>query len=230
MRILLIEDEQRLAEALKYVLEKNKFLVDMTDDGMTGQDMAESGIYDVIVLDRMLPGKEGVEILRYLRHRKIKTPVIFITAKDAVANRIEGLDAGADDYLVKPFSNDELLARVRALGRRSENLLIDDKVSVASLHLDIRLCEASTPDGTIKLSVKEAQLLALFMHHAKQVLTKEQILDRVWGFEKDVDISNVELYVFYLRKKINLETCGVSIHTVRGVGYCLPGRWPIVRL
>lgn len=221
MRILLVEDEQRLAEALEQILKRQGYLVDVSGDGRAGQDMAETGIYDVIILDRMLPYIEGVEILKYLRSKNIKTPVIFLTAKDAVASRVEGLDAGADDYLVKPFSKDELLARVRALSRRSDNLQSSNIIQVASLYLDMQSQEVSVGAEPVKLTVTEAQLLELLMRNRGQVLTKEQILDRIWGFDKDVEIKNVELYIFYLRKKIAFEESGVGIHTVRGVGYCL---------
>jgi len=221
LRILLVEDEIRLADALEQILKRQGYLVDVTGDGAIGQDMAETGIYGVIILDRMLPNIEGVEILKHLRARHIKTPVIFLTAKDAVSSRVEGLDAGADDYLVKPFSKDELLARVRALSRRSENLQASEMVCVASLCLDMRFCEVSIGLEKTKLTVKEAQLLELLMRNQGQVLTKEQILDRIWGFDKEVEMKNVELYIFYLRKKIALKKSGVEIQTVRGIGYCL---------
>ena len=221
MRILLVEDELRLAEALEQILKKQGYIVDVVADGAVGQDMAETGIYDMIILDRALPNAEGVEILKHLRARHIKTPVIFLTAKDTISNRVEGLDAGADDYLVKPFSKDELLARVRALSRRPENLQLSDTQNVASLCLDTRSCEVLIGTEKIKLTVTEAQLLSLLMRNKGQVLTKEQILDRIWGFDKDVEIKNVELYIFYLRKKLPLEKGGVTISTVRGVGYSL---------
>ena len=221
MRILLVEDEIRLAEALEQILKKQGYLVDVIGDGTLGQDMAETGIYGVIILDRSLPGIEGVELLKHLRAKRIATPVILLTAKDTVSNRVEGLDAGADDYLVKPFSKDELLARVRALSRRSETLQISEMLCVASLCLDMRACEVSIGTVKTKLTVTEAQLLELLMRNRGQVLTKEQILDRIWGFDTDVEIKNVELYIFYLRKKIPLEQGGVSVRTVRGVGYCL---------
>ena len=221
MRILLVEDEIRLAEALEQILKKQGYIVDVAFDGSVGQDMAETSIYDVIILDRTLPGIDGFDILKYLRAKQISTPVIFLTARDTVSNRVEGLDAGADDYLVKPFAKDELLARVRALSRRSENLQISDALCVASLCLDIRSCEVSVDMEKIKLTVTEAQLLELLMRNQGQVLTKEQILDRIWGFNKDVEIKNVELYIFYLRKKVPLEKGGVAINTVRGVGYSL---------
>ena len=145
----------------------------------------------------------------------------MLTAKDAVANRIEGLDAGADDYLIKPFSKDELLARVRALSRRFENLQTSDALQVASLHLDMLASEVCIKGEKTRLTTTESQLLELLIRNKGQVLTKEQILDRIWGFDKDVEISNVELYIFYLRKKIDLKKGGVAIETVRGVGYRL---------
>lgn len=221
MRILLVEDETRLAEALEQILRRQGYLVDVTGNGAVGKDMAETGIYGVIILDRMLPNMEGVDILKQLRANGIKTPVIFLTARDSVQNRVEGLDAGADDYLVKPFSKDELLARVRALTRRSESLGESNAASVASLSLDTRSCEVTATGEKIKLSTTETQLLELLIRNKGQVLTKEQILDRVWGFDKDVDVKNVELYIFYLRKKIPFEKCGAEICTVRGIGYCM---------
>ncbi|MCX8128848.1 MAG: response regulator transcription factor [Clostridia bacterium] len=221
MRILLVEDEQGLADALEYILKKNKFPVDVAYDGITGQDMAESDIYDLIILDRMLPGREGVEILRNLRAKGIKTAVIFLTARDSIGCRVEGLDAGADDYLVKPFSTEELLARVRALGRRYDKELLGDKICIASLSLDPLRCEAVCGSETIKLTLKEAQLLELLMRNYGQVLTKEQILQRVWGFDSEVEMNNVEIYIYYLRKKLDPSLSGISIDTVRGIGYCL---------
>lgn len=221
MRILLVEDELRLAEALTQILKKQGYQVDMTGDGLEAQEYAETGCYDVIILDRMLPHKEGVEILKHIRKNGIMTPVIFLTAKDALPDRIEGLDAGADDYLVKPFSKDELLARVRALGRRSVNIVLNDKITLGLMELNIKSCEVSYMETKTKLTLKEAQLLEFLMRNQGQVLDKEQILDRVWGFEKDIEISSVELYVFYLRKKIDFRSCGVSLDTIRGIGYCL---------
>ena len=221
MRVLLIEDEHRLAEPVKYILEKNKYAVDLAEDGISGQDMAETGVYDVIILDRMLPGKEGIEVLKGLRAKKVKTPVILVTAKDAVQDRIDGLNAGADDYLIKPFAKDELLARVNALTRRFENIALNQPLQVSGLKLDCKRCEAYVFGDTIILSAQESQLLEYLMRNQGQVLTKEQIFSKVWGFESDTEISAVELYVFYLRKKINFKKCNTALETVRGVGYSL---------
>lgn len=221
MRLLLVEDELRLTEALAYILKKNKYGVDLAYDGETGQEMAETGIYDLILLDRMLPKKEGVAVLKDLRAQGIKTPVLLLTARDAVEDRVEGLDAGADDYLVKPFSTEELLARIRALGRRPGSQMKDTRLQVASLVLDPLRCEASDGRETLRLTLKESQLLELFMRNRGQVITKEQILNRVWGLDSEAEANNVEIYIHYLRKKLNLRHCCVRIETVRGVGYCL---------
>jgi len=222
MRLLLVEDEHRLADALTYILKKNNYGVDTAYDGETGQEMAETGVYDLIILDRMLPMKEGVEVLKELRRKGIGTPVILLTAKDSVDNRIEGLDAGADDYLIKPFSTGELLARIRALGRRKGAQLTGDKIEAFGLALDPLRCEVVKGTDSVKLTLKESLLLELFMRNPGQVLTKEQILDRVWGLDSDVELGNVEIYIHYLRKKIKFGE--ISIQTIRGVGYCLNGR------
>lgn len=219
MRLLLVEDEQKLADALAYILKKNKYGVDIAYDGESGQAMAETGVYDLIILDRMLPLKEGVHVLKDLRKQGISTPVLLLTAKDSVADRIEGLDAGADDYLIKPFSTGELLARIRALGRRRCVPLSGEKVEACGLSLDPLRCEVTKEEKTVKLTLKESLLLELFMYNPGQVITKEQILDRVWGLDSNVEISNVEIYIHYLRKKLKFKD--IFIETIRGVGYCL---------
>ncbi|MDP4127067.1 MAG: response regulator transcription factor [Bacillota bacterium] len=219
MRLLLIEDEERLAEALAYILKKQNYGVDMAHDGDIGQSLAESGSYDLIILDRMLPGKEGVILLRELREQGMTTPVLMLTAKDSIADRVEGLDAGADDYLVKPFATEELLARVRALARRPGQLVEVEKLQVGELCLDPKLCEVDLDGVLIKLTLKESQLLELLIRNMGQVITKEQILDRVWGLDSDVEVGNVEIYVHYLRKKLGSQY--IRIDTIRGLGYCL---------
>ncbi|WP_425806598.1 response regulator transcription factor [Desulfitobacterium sp. Sab5] len=219
MRLLLIEDEERLADALSYMLRKNKYGVDVAFDGETGQAMAETGVYDLIILDRMLPYKEGVEVLKDLRLKNIFTPVILLTAKDAVSDRVAGLDAGADDYLVKPFAMDELLARIRALSRRPLNLVQEDCLEYKGVVLNPLQSEMIIESETCKLTPKESLLLELFMRHPGQVFSKEKILDNVWGMDSEVERNNVEIYIHYLRKK--LERSEVRITTVRGIGYCL---------
>lgn len=223
MRILLVEDEKRLAMALAHILKKNNYGLDIAYDGQTGQEMAETGIYDLIILDRMLPQKEGVAVLKELRAQGITTPVLLLTAKDAIEDRVEGLDAGADDYLVKPFATQELLARVRALGRRQDNQVHSENLHVSSLILDPLQCIITFGGQTTKLTLKESQLLELFMRNRGQVLTKEQILDRVWGLDTAVELNNVEIYIHYLRKKLTVLDSPVRLETIRGVGYCLKG-------
>ncbi|WP_407311687.1 response regulator transcription factor [Desulfosporosinus sp. SB140] len=221
MRLLLVDDEERLVGPLAYILRKQNYGVDLAYDGETGQAMAETEVYDLIILDRMLPNKEGVEVLKDLRNNGIMTPVILLTAKDSIEDRVDGLDAGADDYLVKPFSTDELLARIRALSRRKGVQLAGDSVEAFGLILNPLGCEVTDGRKSVKLTYKESLLLELFMRNPNQVITKEQILDRVWGLDSDVELSNVEVYIYYLRKKINSYDC--SVETIRGVGYCLRG-------
>lgn len=221
MRILLVEDEVRLTDALAHILGKEGFVTDVANDGEEGYLLAQTNNYDVLILDRMLPRMEGVEILRGLRALGIETPTIFLTAKDSVDNRVEGLDAGADDYLIKPFSKKELLARVRALTRRSQTMVFQDRLTLGTLSLDVPRCEVYVGDTSIKLSKTETQLLELFLRNPGQVLSKEQILDRIWGFASDVEIKNVDLYIFYLRKKIDFANANITLDTVRGVGYLL---------
>lgn len=221
MRILLVEDEKRLSDALAYIFKKQGFGVDVAYDGETGEELGSSGIYDTIVLDRMLPGKDGLLVLQQLRSQGITTPVLLLTARDAVADRVEGLDAGADDYLVKPFATDELLARIRALARRPKDGLVESILQAGTLSLNIQHCEVTDGRETIRLTFKEAQLLELFMRNQGQVLTKEQLLNRVWGLDSDVELNNVEIYIHHLRKKLQPERFNFRIETVRGMGYCL---------
>ena len=219
MRLLLVEDEKRLSEALVYVLKKNNYAVDVAFDGAHGEEMAEADIYDLIILDRMLPGKDGIEVLKALRSNGLKTPVIFLTAKDSISDRVTGLDAGADDYLIKPFSTEELLARVRALSRRQCDIVKNSSIQFSSTIFDPLKGEVKFGGETIQLSSKESQLLELLMKNKNQVMTREIILDRVWGMESEVDVNSIELYVYYLRKKLKNNKCNIAIKTIRGVGY-----------
>lgn len=221
MRILLVEDEKRLSDALVYIMKKNRYAVDVAYDGITALDLAGSGIYDLIVLDRMLPGMEGVEVLQEIRNKQVNSPVIFLTAKDSIESRIEGLDAGADDYLIKPFSTEELMARIRALGRRSEAQFIGGDFIIGAMNITPQQLAVEVNGSKITLTVKEMQLLELLARNKGQSLSKEQILDRVWGLDCDAEIGNVELYIHYLRKKVPLTEAGLTLKTVRGVGYCL---------
>ncbi len=221
MRILLVEDEQALADALQYKLQQNKYQVDVVYDGLSGEDYALSGIYDVLILDRMLPGKEGLDILKSVRKAGISTPAMFLTARDTVNDRVDGLDAGADDYLIKPFSNKEFLARVNALARRSTKFVQNDILKIGEATLNIQKSELTFEPHTYSLTNTEASLLELLIRNKELVLSKEQIMEKIWGFDHDIEISNVELYIFYLRKKIPFSEIGVKLMTIRGVGYML---------
>ena len=221
MRVLLVEDEELICEALKAILKKNGFSVDVANDGIQGLDLAVSRIHDIIILDRMLPGKTGLEILTEIRKENINTPVIFLTAMHSVNNRVEGLDAGADDYLVKPFAAVELLARIRALVRRKDNDIKDAKFVRGSFSFDPAMCCISNGINKEKLTFKESQLLEIFIANINNVLSKEKILDKVWGIDSYVDENIVETYVSHLRKKLTGIDSGLVINTIRGKGYCL---------
>ncbi len=217
MKLLLVDDEIKLLEALSYTLKKKGYVTDTATDGDTGLELAMSGIYDIIILDRMLPGLSGMDILQTIRKHSVNTPVLFLTARDSSEDRVAGLDAGADDYLVKPFSTEEFLARLRALARRQNKELTENTITVGNLTLNPMHGEAAFNGQTIRLTVKESLLLELLMRNAGRVITKERILYKVWSFSSDIELSNVDLYIHYLRKKLP----GYCIRTVRGVGYCL---------
>lgn len=222
MRLLLIEDDTRLSEALKVILQDNNYSVDTEYNGESGLETALTGIHDIIILDRMLPKTDGIQILKTLRLKGFATPVLLLTAKDTVEDKVAGLDAGADDYLVKPFATKELLARIRALSRRPQSQIpSDSRISAGFLTLDTLRCVAICPDETIRLTLKEAQLLELFIRKKGQVINKDQILDKIWGLDSSVEMNNIEIYIHYLRRKLNRESCGIQIETIRGIGYCL---------
>ncbi|MDR3564889.1 MAG: response regulator transcription factor [Negativicutes bacterium] len=216
MKLLLVEDEKRLVEALSHLLKKGGYAVDTALDGETGLEMAITGFYDIIILDRMLPVQDGISLLKIFRENGFETPVLLLTAKDSQQDKVEGLDAGADDYLIKPFDPDELLARLRALGRRQNKSLVETTVSAAGFTLDPLRGAVIKNQQVVSLSVKESLLLELLMRNAGQILTKERILEKVWGYYSDIEMANVDLYIHYLRKKLNTS----CIRTVRGVGYC----------
>lgn len=219
MRILIVEDEQRLAAALAQLLKDHQYAVDVAHDGNTGLDLALTDCYDLLVLDVMLPGQSGLDIVRQVRQAGLDVPILLLTAKDTVDDRVTGLDAGADDYLVKPFATRELLARIRALTRRTGNVSGPDTLTVGpfSMHLAERTIFR---DGQpLSLTAKEFQLLELLMRNHGKVMSKELILDRVWGPDAEVIGNAVENYVHFLRKKIDVPGQPSYIETVRGVGY-----------
>ncbi|MBP8031773.1 MAG: response regulator transcription factor [Acetobacterium sp.] len=219
MRVLLVEDEKPLAAALGKIFEKNKILVDVVNDGIEGKLLSEHDVYDVIILDIMLPGMTGLEILRSIREAGKNVPILLLTAKDDTKDKVNGLNMGADDYLVKPFVTEELIARVRALGRRPWEVYQDNVIHFSNLSLNINSGELYVDDVLNRLTAKEAQLLEMFIRNPGMTISKEQILDRIWGIESMAMENSVEIYVHYLRKK--LDTSKAYIKTIRGLGYVL---------
>lgn len=222
MRLLVIEDEHKIAQALKRGLEQEHYAVDIEFDGEDGLAAAEAEDYDLIVLDRMLPGKDGMEICKKLRGQGNHTPIIMLTAKDTVTDRVEGLDAGADDYLVKPFSFEELLARIRALLRRPHEAA-SSVLEVGDLQLDPANFMVTRAGQQIILSSKEFALLEYMMRNAGRVLSKDTIMSHVWDFDADILPNTIEVYIGYLRNKIDkpFKNSPSLIHTRRGFGYTL---------
>ena len=221
MYILIVEDERRLAQVVRKVLEEEGHTVDVAHDGEEGLAIALDGSHDVIVLDILLPAIDGIEVCRTLRASRVDTPVLLLTALDAVEDRVRGLDAGADDYLPKPFAFQELLARLRALGRRRVQAREPDRLQTADLVLDLRRRRAERAGKTIELSPKEFALLEFLLRNEGRVVTRSQILDHVWGYDYSPDSNLVDVYVTYLRRKIDRGQEHRLIRTVRGSGYAL---------
>lgn len=221
MKILLIEDERKIANALKKGLTQESFAVDVQYNGDDGLSFAEDEAYDLIILDRMLPGqKDGIEIAKTLRQQKNNTPILMLTAKDKVNDRVEGLNAGADDYLVKPFAFEELLARIRSLLRRPQQV-INPVLHTADLTLNTLTYEVQRAGKPINLTSKEFSLLEYMLRNKGRILSKETIMSHVWDYDADILPNTVEVYVGYLRAKIDraFRTKPPLIHTVRGFGY-----------
>lgn len=220
MRILLVEDEEALADALAEILKQNHYTVDVVYRGPEGLDYARSDIYDIILLDIMLPGLDGLSILKALRRDNISTPVIMLTAKSDVQDIITGLDAGSDDYLAKPFSTGELLARIRALSRRGSSYK-GEVLSFLDLHFDKGTMELCCGTNSIRLGLKEAQLIELLLINPKQVIPKSLMIEKIWGIDSDAEYNNIEVYISFLRQKLSSLDTKVQIKTIRGVGYQL---------
>ncbi len=224
MRVLVVEDEPKMGQLIRRVLTSERFGVDLACDGISALAFASAGGYDVVVLDRMLPGADGIEVLRLLRARGDKTPVLMLTALGAIDHRVDGLDAGADDYLSKPFAFAELLARLRALARRPRDAP-ERVLKAGDIELDEQRHVVRVAGRTAELSAREFALLGYLIRHAGQVVTRRQILDGVWGAEPDVYSNVVDLYVHYLRRKLGELGREGALRTVRGVGYTLrPGQ------
>jgi two-component system OmpR family response regulator len=223
MKVLLAEDDVRLARAVRRALQEEMHVVEISPDGRSALQDASIGEFDVIVLDVMLPELDGFEVCSRLRSAGINTPVLMLTARTAVQDRVRGLDAGADDYLVKPFANAELAARLRALHRRDTHggQAIRDELRAGDLTLDVSRHRAIRSGVPIDLTVKEFQLLELFLRHPDQVLTRTQILDHVWEYDRDFSSTVVDAVVHHLRTKVDKGFSKRLLHTVRGVGYVL---------
>lgn len=215
MRILIIEDEHKIANSIKRGLEQENYVVDLSYDGEEGYDLAVSEEYGVIILDRMLPKMDGVTICKNLRSQNIHTPILLLTAKGEIQDKVEGLDAGADDYLVKPFAFTELLARIRALTRRPK-VAQSQVLEAERLKLDTKSYEVTLNNKHLQLSSKEYALLEYLLRHKGKIVSKEQILNNVWNYESNVLPNSVEVYIKHLRNKIGKPDL---ITTIRGFGY-----------
>lgn len=220
MKILVVEDELRLAEALSQIMQEQKYQVDVANDGNDGLDYALYGDYDVIVLDVMLPGKDGFEVVRALRAAKVQTPVIMLTARDDVRDKIRGLDKGADDYMTKPFVPEELLARIRALSRRQGEVLLEE-ISMEDLTLSLSTNDLLCGAKSIHLAFKEFEIMKILLSNQKTIVSKEMLISKVWGDDSDAEDNNVEAYISFLRKKLSFLGSCVQISTIRKVGYRL---------
>ena len=220
MRILLVEDEKRMAQALCEILRLEKYDVDHYDNGTDGLAAIESNIYDIVILDVMLPGMDGYEVARKTRLKGITTPILMLTARAELDDKVEGLDSGADDYLTKPFMTKELLARLRALGRRMQNSN-DGVLSYGDINLDTNTLTLScTVNGqNVRLSEKEYRILEYLIANSGQILTREQLAVKIWGFESDAEYNNVEVYMSFTRKKLAFVEAKTEIKAVRGIGY-----------
>lgn len=220
MKVLLVEDEHKIANSIKQGLELENFVVDLAHTGTLGLDLALSEKYDIIILDRLLPEIEGVEIIRTIRSKNIHTPIILLTAKGQIEDKVEGLNAGADDYIVKPFSFSELLARIKAVARRPEKSL-GSRLSLSDLMMDTEKYTVTRAGKQISLSSKEFMLLEFLLRHPNQTIKKEQIIRQVWDYDADVLPNSVEVYIKHLRDKIDRNYSKKLIQTVRGFGYKL---------
>ena len=221
MRILVVEDEKPLREAITDVLSEENYLVDGAGTGDEGLYLAEQEIHDLFILDIMLPEITGLEIVKRLRNKGVTTPILLLTARDSVEDKVTGLNNGADDYLVKPFAVPELLARVKALLRRRGNVGQEGEISYSDISINAKLKQALLGDQLLDLTLKEFELLEFFVLNSEQILTREQIFDRIWGFESETTAGIVDLYVHYLRKKLAPYGRDALINTVRGAGFML---------
>lgn len=220
MQVLVVEDEKRLADALAQILTEQKYMVDIANDGRDGLDYALSGIYDIIILDIMLPKMDGYEVASQLRKEKIGTPILMLTAKDQISDKVKGLDAGADDYMTKPFAPEELLARIRALTRRQGEVVIDE-LAFEDLVLNLSTCDLLCGAKSVHLNFKEFEIMKILMQNPQIVTTKDDLIVKVWGYDSNAVDNNVEVYISFLRKKLDFISSKVEILSLRKIGYRL---------
>ncbi len=221
MNILIIEDEYSLADAIKETLENEKFNVTIKTNGEDGEDEALTLNYDLILLDVMLPKKNGFEILKYLRDEKITTPIIMLTAKSEIDDKLNGLEHGADDYITKPFSMRELIARIKAVLKRANNIEDTDALEYGDLVLDLKNAKLKCKENEIQISGKELELFEQLLLNKNQISSRESLLERIWGFDSEAEYNNVEVYITFIRRKLKLIDSNVNIKAVRGIGYKL---------
>ena len=220
MKILLVDDEQALNEALSAILKQNNYSVDCASNGEDGLDLALSGIYDLIILDVMMPKLDGFTVLKILRDNKIDVPVLMLTAKSEIGDKISGLNLGADDYLTKPFITDELIARIKALLRRKEKFT-GDVLSYNDVSLDRNTFELVCGDRKISLGKKEFQILEMLMLNIGKSVNKERLIEKIWGYDTEAEYNTIEVYVSFLRKKLSAVLSKTEIKSIRGIGYTL---------
>lgn len=221
MRILLIEDEFGLSDALTQILKKQNYMVDTVHDGISGLQHVETGIYDLLLLDIMLPEMDGMTLLKKIRSKKILTPVILLTARAHISDKVSGLDYGADDYITKPFSTDELLARIRAALRRQNDMIPHDALQFGDIELNMASLKLTCKGKELQLILKEGKLLELLIIRKQAITSKEKIIEKLWDFDSEVEHNNVEVYISFLRKKLTFLNSSVRIKTIRNVGYVL---------
>lgn len=219
MRILLAEDERSLSRAITALLERSNYSVDPVYDGVEALDYLAGGNYDALILDIMMPKMDGMEVLHRLRAQEDPIPVLLLTAKSEIADKVHGLDSGANDYLTKPFATAELLARLRAITRQSVQL--SSRLSFGNLCLDQTTFELSSPVSSFRLANKEYQMMELFMRHPRQIIHPDRFLERIWGYDSEVEVSVVWVYISYLRKKLSALHADVQIKAHRNAGYSL---------
>ena len=221
MKVLIIEDEYSLADAIAETLKNDNYNIQIETNGEDGENEALTGNYDLILLDVMLPKKNGFDILRTIGQEKIKTPVIMLTANSEIEDKLNGLEHGADDYITKPFAMRELMARIKAVLKRTNNIDNTEILEFGDLVLDLKNAKLKCSHNEIQINGKEFELLEQFLINKNQILSKEKILERIWGYDSDAEYNNVEVYITFIRRKLKLIDSKVTIKAVRGVGYKL---------